>query len=79
MNTTPLLDELVETYVRWREECERVRHAYALWNQADGSDSAAAFAAYREALDREELAARSYSESCVRGTYLTTRGFASEV
>jgi hypothetical protein len=52
-----LVDGFLETYVRWREECERVRSAYAVWTGADARDRASAFAVYRAALDQEESAA----------------------
>ena len=58
-----VVDEFLETYIRWREECERVRSAYARWTRADASDRASAFAVYRAALDQEESAALWHSES----------------
>jgi hypothetical protein len=54
----PWLDDYVTSYVRWREECEAVRHAYRLWQLADLEDRAWAFALYDAALDCEEEAAR---------------------
>lgn len=61
-----VVDDFVETYVLWREECDRVRGAYARWARADASDRACAFAVYRAALDQEESAARCYWESSER-------------
>jgi hypothetical protein len=61
-----VLDDFLETYVRWREECERVRTAYARWTRADASDRASAFTVYRAALDQEESAALRHSESSQR-------------
>jgi hypothetical protein len=53
-----LVDDYVDSYVRWREECHAVRHAYQLWELADLEDGAWAFALYDAALDYEEEAAR---------------------
>jgi hypothetical protein len=53
-----LIDDYVTSYVRWREECESVRHAYRLWQLAALEDRAWAFALYDAALDYEEEAAR---------------------
>lgn len=61
-----VVDEFLETYIRWREECERVRNAYARWTRADASDRASAFAVYRAALDQEESAALWHSDSSKR-------------
>jgi hypothetical protein len=61
-----VLDEFLETYIHWREECERVQSAYERWARANSSDGASAFADYRAALDREESAARGHSESSER-------------
>jgi hypothetical protein len=55
-----LVDEFVHSYVRWREEASTVRSAYERWKSADRQDRVLAFAAYGEALDREEHAALSY-------------------
>ena len=61
-----VVDEFLETYIHWREECERVRSAYARWAHADASERASAFAVYRAALDREESAAHWHSQSAER-------------
>jgi hypothetical protein len=55
------VDALVEHYVSWREECERVRLAYERWNRAERTDARLAYAGYLAALDREELAAKIYA------------------
>jgi hypothetical protein len=60
------VDAFFETYINWREECERVRRTYARWTRAEPSERASAFAAYRAALDREESAARWHWESSER-------------
>jgi hypothetical protein len=53
-----LVDDYVNSYVRWREECDAVRHAYRLWQLADLEDRAWTLALYDAALDYEEEAAR---------------------
>jgi hypothetical protein len=57
-------DEVLETYVSWRETCEQVRIAYAEWRSSERWESDLTFAAYCAALDREESAARFYAD-CV--------------
>jgi hypothetical protein len=52
-----LVDEALERYLDWRVECESVEQAYRGWVGAEG---ASRFAAYRDALDREEWAATLY-------------------
>ena len=54
-------DALVDLYVEWREECSSVHSAYERWRRAPRDDSAAAFAAYNAALDREERASNVYA------------------
>jgi hypothetical protein len=58
-----LADDYVDSYVRWREECGALRHAYRLWQLADFKDRAWAFALYNAALDYEEQAARELQGS----------------
>jgi hypothetical protein len=60
------VDEFVESYVCWREASAAVKDAYEHWTGAYGEDRALAFAAYRAALDGEELAALTYRE-CAEG------------
>jgi hypothetical protein len=65
MNKQPdkhLVDEAVDAYVDWREECVAVHDAYARWTNASTVDAASAFAAYRAALDREECASEVYAD-----------------
>ena len=57
-----LMDEAVDAYVEWREECATVRDAYERWARAPAADSGSAFAAYWAAVDREERAADIYAE-----------------
>jgi hypothetical protein len=56
-----LVDELIGSWVCWREACEDVRRAYECWGRCKAPQRAAAFASYRAALDREDQAARAYS------------------
>lgn len=55
------VDELLERYVSWREECNTVENSYDGWVAADRDEGPLAYAAYLAALDREEHAARRYA------------------
>ena len=55
-----LVDDVIDSYVMWREEASAVRAAYDGWMLADRDRSTIAFAAYVAALDREERAAHEY-------------------
>ncbi|HWG09279.1 MAG TPA: hypothetical protein VN672_09755 [Solirubrobacteraceae bacterium] len=50
----------VQAYIAWLEEREAVRDAYERWTSGSSWGAALAFGAYRDALDREELASRVY-------------------
>jgi hypothetical protein len=52
-----LVDEFLESYLSWREQCEQLRTAYERWARSEPSDRSSAFVAYRAALDQEECAA----------------------
>jgi hypothetical protein len=54
------IDALVDEYVRWREECVMVHHAYDFWTIAPPRERRLAHAAYLAALDREGEAAANY-------------------
>jgi hypothetical protein len=56
------VDQLLERYVAWREECLTVHLAYELWADADRGERKLAHAGYLAALDREQQAARVYAE-----------------
>ncbi len=56
-----LVDEMIERYVNWREECAAVRASYQYWSSAEPAESRMAFAVYNAALDREECAAAVYA------------------
>ena len=56
-----LVDELVDAYVDWREECSAVWVAYSDWSDAPESDAAALYATYSAALNREQHASHRYA------------------
>jgi hypothetical protein len=60
------VDELVEGYVSWREECQAVGLAYERWIACDRRERELSHAAYLAALDREERAARTYAHQVER-------------
>jgi hypothetical protein len=57
-----MIDEAMDAYVEWREECLRVWDADRRWLSAERADAALAFRAYLAALDREERAAEVYAD-----------------
>ncbi len=61
-----LVDEALDAYIDWREECTSVWDAYARWTSAPLADCPLAFSAYRAALDREECAAQVYADIVTR-------------
>jgi hypothetical protein len=56
------IDELLQCYVSWREECHGVRLAYRRWVDSTRDEGRLAYAGYVAALDREERAADAYAE-----------------
>jgi hypothetical protein len=63
---TKLVDEAIERYVAWREECQAATAGYEAWSYAAGAERVLWFAAYNAALDREECAAGLYATSVNR-------------
>jgi hypothetical protein len=61
-----LVDEFLDSWVSWREACEDVRSAYERWRRSSPPQRGLAFLGYRAALDREEDAARVYSDRTER-------------
>jgi hypothetical protein len=61
-----LVDEVIDRYVDWREECETVRSGYEAWWSGAEEERTIRFAVYNMALDREEWAAGLYSKSTQR-------------
>jgi hypothetical protein len=57
-----LVDETLDAYVEWREECAGVRHAYRRWSTAPPSQVTDAFGEYLAALEDEEHAANHYAQ-----------------
>jgi hypothetical protein len=55
-----LLDPLMDSYVRWREESRAAAESYRNWRSATRSGRDVAFEEYVAALNREEHAAHSY-------------------
>lgn len=51
------VDELLDSYLSWREECHAVRLAYQRWVDSTRAEDSLAYAGYVAALDREERAA----------------------
>ena len=57
-----LTDEMLESYVVWRESCEAVTTSYQWWGTCDRAQRGVAFESYVAALDREEIAARAHAD-----------------
>jgi hypothetical protein len=55
-----LLDEMLDAYIAWREECVSVHDRYRWSQTAPEPDDRLAYVAYRAALEREEQAANVY-------------------
>jgi hypothetical protein len=60
------VDDAIDAYVDWREECQWVQSFYARWASSDCDEADRAFSAYLAALDREERASRVYAECIAR-------------
>jgi hypothetical protein len=61
-NSQAVVDELLDSYLSWREECAALELAYERWIRAAEADRALAFAVYSAQLDLEEHAARCYED-----------------
>jgi hypothetical protein len=61
-----LVDDAIEAYVEWREECVCVRTSYERWTGSTNAEAGSAFSAYRAALEREERASQVYAERIAR-------------
>jgi hypothetical protein len=57
-----VIDDLMEMYVDWREECLGLSTAYERWLSVPVAEQELAFAAYSAALDREEQASAVYAD-----------------
>jgi hypothetical protein len=56
-----LTDEILASYMGWRNDAAAVADAYRVWQRAPAAQKAAHFAAYMVALDNEEAAATRYA------------------
>jgi hypothetical protein len=61
-----LVDDAIDAYVDWREECLSVCDAYRRWCRARRDEASVEFAAYSAALDREERASACYARRLSR-------------
>ena len=61
-----LTNTFLETWVSWRESCENVGSAYRSWSECARSQRSLAFADYRAALDREQVAASIHADAAWR-------------
>ena len=61
-------DEVMETYVGWKEACSALERAHAAWNAAPRHERRLACAAHVAALDREQHAALVYARAIERLT-----------
>jgi hypothetical protein len=68
MNKDSVVDELLDHYLSWREECAALDDAYDRWKRAAKKDQPLAFAAYVAQLELEEQAARCYEISTCSAT-----------
>jgi hypothetical protein len=60
------VDELLDGYVSWREECRHVWKAYEQLSVGDLGERRVVYATYLAALDREERAAQTYAHRVKR-------------
>ena len=56
-----IIDDAMEAYVDWREQCAAVQEAYERWSRAPSSQSADAFVNYQVALECEEWSSAEYA------------------
>jgi hypothetical protein len=63
---TELIDELMDRYVEWREQCIAVAETYERWSTGPVAHREAAFAAFTAALDREQHASYVYADRVSR-------------
>ena len=56
-----LIDRMIELYCDWRTDSAEVQAAYDRFCAARAEDRSITFAAYRAALDREQLSCETYA------------------
>ena len=57
-----VIDEMMDRYVDWREQCIALRNTYERWSTGPVAERKLAFATYRAALDLEEHASLVYAD-----------------
>jgi hypothetical protein len=68
MTKDSMVEELLDCYLSWREECAALDAAWDRWVHATKEDRPFAFAAYAAQLDLEEQAARCHETSFASAT-----------
>jgi hypothetical protein len=56
-----LVDEMLASYIDWREGAAAARDAYTRWCSAPAGEEDSMYSAYMAALDQEESAAARYA------------------
>ena len=71
LSRKPLIDQVIEAYVDWREACLQVNDRYGSWARETGPNGRGPFERYVAALDAEGQAAEVYAELVGRArTYI---------
>ncbi len=63
---SPVVEEAMDAYLGWREECAAATEAYRRWADAATGGQATAWREYELARDREERASTHYLEMVQR-------------
>jgi hypothetical protein len=58
-----LVDDVLDSYVEWREDAASAADAYTRWSSAPTDEKGLRFGAYTAALDQEQTAASAYAHS----------------
>jgi hypothetical protein len=61
-----MMNEAMDAYAGWRDQCSAAERAYRYWAAARGADADSWYAAYSVALDREQRAADHYARAVRR-------------
>jgi hypothetical protein len=62
------LNDALDAYLEWRQQCNAVWNAYSDWAAGRESDAALRYSQYSAALDREERASELYVGLIERAT-----------